>query len=175
MAVSLLGRQRHNRLLEIGYGSGVFLPELERHCDELHGVDPHPMAGQVREGLARQGIRAELATAPAEELPYPDAFFSCAVAISALECVPGIEAACREIRRVLVPKGVLVVVTPGATPLWDLALRLTTGENASLYAGRRERLQSVLHEHFRVTEQVRVPPFGGRFLRLYTGMRLQAD
>lgn len=174
MALTLLGQRRHERLLEIGYGSGVFMPELARHCDELFGVDPHPMAAQVRDSLARCGVRAELASAPAERLPYPDGFFSCAVAVSTLECVPGIEAACREIRRVLVPGGVLVVVTPGATKLWDLALRVATGESASLYAGRRQRLQSVLRAHFRVTGQVRVPPVGGGPLRLYTGLRLQA-
>ncbi len=171
----MLGRQRHRRLLEIGYGSGVFMPELANRCDELFGVDPHPMAAQVSENLARCGVRAELSTAPAEELPYPEDFFSAVVAVSTLECVPGIEQACREIRRVLAPGGVLVVVTPGATKLWDLALRLTTGENAGLYAGRRQRLQPALRAHFRVTGQVRMPPVGGGMLRLYTALRLQAD
>ncbi len=168
------GPQRHKRLLEIGYGSGVFMPELARHCEELHGVDPHPMTAQVQENLRRCGVHAELACAPAERLPYPDGFFGCVVAVSTLECVPDIDAACAEIRRVLAPEGVLVVVTPGATKLWDLALRLTTGESASLYAGGRQRLQPALRAGFRVTKQLRVPPVGGGLLRLYTGLRLQA-
>lgn len=175
MALRLLGERRYERLLEIGYGSGVFMPELIRHCDALYGVDPHPLADQVRANLTACGVPAELASAPAEQLPYETGSFNAVVAVSTLECVPGIEQACREIRRVLAPGGVLVVVTPGATRLWDLALRLTTGENPSLYAGRRQRLLAVLRTHFRLTGQVRVPPIGGGALRLYTGLRLQAD
>lgn len=35
------------RRLEVGYGSSVFLAELQRHCEELYGLDPHPMRERV--------------------------------------------------------------------------------------------------------------------------------
>ncbi|CAL9447340.1 Ubiquinone biosynthesis O-methyltransferase, mitochondrial [Actinosynnema sp. ALI-1.44] len=171
--VDLLGGTRFGRLLEIGYGSGVFLPELARHCDELHGVDPHPMREQVAANLARHGVVASLATAGVESLPYDDGHFDCLVSVSTLEYVPDIDAACREMRRVLRPGGTLVVCTPGATSVWDLPLRLLTRQGPGQYGDRRQTLQPALRSRFRVVGEVRVPNAGGSALRLYTGLRLR--
>jgi SAM-dependent methyltransferase len=168
----LLAEARFGRLLEIGYGSGVFMPELASRCAELYGIDPHPHQSEVEESLARNRIPATLTRGTVEALPYQSCMFDCAVTISALEYVPDIEAACQEIRRVLRPNGVLAVVTPGVTPLWDLALRLSTGESPSQYADRRQKLQPALRRAFTLTREVRIPRLGPPAVRLYTGLLL---
>jgi SAM-dependent methyltransferase len=173
--LKLLAEARFGRLLEIGYGSGVFMPELAARCAELYGIDPHPHQSEVEESLARNGVPATLTRGTVEALPYQTGFFDCAVTISALEYVPDIEAACQEIRRVLRPNGVLAVVTPGATPLWDLALRLSTGESPSQYADRRQKLQPALRRAFTLTREVRIPRLGPPTVRLYTGILLARD
>lgn len=114
----------------------------------------------------------EIGYGSGESLPYEDDHFGCAVAISTLEYVPDIDSACREIQRVLAPGGVLAVVTPGVNKLWDLALRLSTGESPSQYADRRQQLQPALHRHFDVVREVRVPTLSHRAIRLYTGLLL---
>jgi len=168
----LLAGASFGRLLEIGYGSGVFMPSLTTHCSELYGIDPHPHLSDVSERLAGQGIQAHLTRGSVESLPYESQFFDCAVTVSALEYVPDIESACREILRVLKPHGVLAVVTPGATPLWDLALRLSTGESPRQYADRRQHLQPILRRHFTLVRDIRVPRLGPASIRLYTGLLL---
>jgi 2-polyprenyl-3-methyl-5-hydroxy-6-metoxy-1,4-benzoquinol methylase len=172
MVRKLLADTGFDRLLEIGYGSGVFLPELARHCADLHGIDPHAQRAAVEDHLAEQGVPATLAQGSVEALPYGDGHFDCAVAISTLEYVPDIESACLELRRVLKPGGVLAVVTPGATKLWDLALRLSTGESPSQYADRRQQLQPTLRRHFDLVREVRVPTLSPPSVRLYTGLLL---
>lgn len=169
---SLLAGERFGRLLEIGYGSGVFMPELAKRASELFGIDPHTMPREVETVLRNHGIAATLVTGSAERLPYPDAFLDAAVSVSAMEYVENIEAACHELRRVLRPGGILVIATPGTSPIWDLALRLSTGENPQQYADRRQRLLPTLKRHFKVTNETAVPAFGGRWFRLYSGMRL---
>lgn len=168
----LLGAQTYGRLLEIGYGSGVFMPELSRHADELFGIDPHPMPTEVAAVLQKYGIHASLSTGSAELLPYTDGFFDCVVSVSAMEYVEDIEAACGELRRVLKPGGRLVIATPGASPLLDLALRASTGEDPGQYADRRQRLLPTLKKHFTLRKERAVPRFGGRLFRLYTGVCL---
>jgi SAM-dependent methyltransferase len=111
IALDLLAGGRYRRLLEIGYGSGVFMPSLVEHCAELHGVDPHPLCHEVEESLARHHVPATLSQASVESLPYPDGHFDGVVTISALEYVPDIDAACREIHPRRHPG-----VGPGATP-----------------------------------------------------------
>lgn len=171
--VELLAGDRFRRLLEVGYGSGVFLPELARHCTELYGVDPHDHADRVAAVVRRHGVEAALARGTAEELRFETGWFDCVVAVSALEYVPDLEAACREIRRVLVPGGVLAVVTPGATRLWDPLLRVATRQGPGQYGDRRQRLQPLLRRHFQLARQVRVPIASPAAVRLYTGLRLE--
>lgn len=172
MVRKLLADSTVERLLEIGYGSGVFMPELAGHCTDLHGIDPHPHRATVENHLAEQGVRATLCQGSVESLPYEDDHFDCTVAISTLEYVPDIESACAEIRRVLKPGGVLAVVTPGANKLWDLALRLSTGESPTQYADRRQQLQPTLRRHFDLVREVRVPTLSPAAIRLYTGLLL---
>ena len=57
MILSLLPKRRIGRLLEIGYGSGVFLPELSRRCDNLYGIDPHQCAaGEIGRASCRERV-----------------------------------------------------------------------------------------------------------------------
>ena len=169
---TLLGERRFERLLEIGYGSGVFMPELAKCASSLYGIDPHPMPREVEEALRKHGVNASLATAGAEKLPYEDGFFDCAVSVSAIEYVEDIDRACFELMRVLKPGGIVVIATPGASPIWDLALRVTTGESPKQYADRRQRLLPTLKRHFALEREISVPAMGGRLFRLYTGLSL---
>lgn len=173
LLLSLLGEGPFPRLLEIGYGSGVLMPELAVRCGELFGADPHPRHREVQEILGAHGVAATLACAGATELPYEDGFFDAAVAVSALEYAPDADAAGSEIRRVLRPGGRLVVVTPGHSPLLDLGLRIATGEDAtSEYGNRRQRLVPGLLGHLELERERRFPPVLGRLAPVYRGLRL---
>jgi SAM-dependent methyltransferase len=170
---TLLSGRRYGRILEIGYGSGVFMPELAWRSTELYGIDPHPMPREVEKVLGEHGVKASLVTGSAESLPYEAGFFDAVVSVSAIEYVEDIDRASREIIRVLNPGGVLIVATPGVSPIWDLALRLSTGEDPKQYADRRQRLLPSLKRNFEVEREISVPSLGGRLLRLYTGVRLR--
>src|SRR5690606_3167342 len=117
---------------------------------------PHPMPREVEAALASHGVRASLASAGAESLPYEDGFFDCAVSVSAIEYVEDIDGACRELIRVLKPGGVFALSTPGVSPIWDIALKLSTGESPKQYADRRQNLLPALKRHFRVEREIAV-------------------
>lgn len=173
LIMRLLKDVKSESLLEIGYGSGVFMPELIRHTKTIAGIDPHPRNAEVTAALAKHGIQADLRSGSAEVMPFPDAHFDCLVSVSALEYIPDIDVGCREMLRVLKPGGYLICVTPGFSPLVDFGLRVVTGEKASQYGDRRARLLPALHEHFELDRRLQIPPFGGRFLRLYSALRLR--
>ena len=165
-----------DRLLKIGYGSGVHLPHWATRAKELYGIDPHPHAADVTARLAKHGIIAHLTSGSAEAMPYPDAHFDCLLAISAIEFIPDLPAACREMRRVLRPGGCAVVVTPGRSPLVDFGLKLFTGKSAKKdYGDRRAAVLPTLLEHFTLDRQRTFPPLVSRMLCLYIGLRLVAE
>ena len=113
--------------------------------------------------------------ASASSLPFGDGRFDCALAVSALEYVEDIHAACRELKRVLASDGVLIVVTPGYSRILDIGLRLATGESADQYGGRRQKLLPALLSHFRTCDERVFPPLAGRLVPLYRALRLSGS
>ncbi len=171
LLLELIGDDRFERLLEIGYGSGVFMPELARRCRELYGADVHQQADQVAASLRKLDLHASLVSAGAERMPFADAFFDAVVAVSSFEFITDVEEACREIRRVLKPSGTFFVVTPGDSPLLDLGLKILTGEDAKRdYGDRRKLVIPTLRNHFRV-EKTRAVPTSA--FCIYRGFRLK--
>jgi ubiquinone/menaquinone biosynthesis C-methylase UbiE len=173
MAVSLLPRERIPRLLEVGYGSGIFMPQLALRCRELYGIDVHPMPTDIARILAAHGVRATLYSCGAESLPFEDGLFDAIVAVSSLEFVEDINRAGRQMARVLRPDGNLVMVTPGHSPLLDAGLRVLTGESAERdYGGRREALMPALFRYFRI-DRTRSFPIATSSKGIYTAFRLR--
>jgi ubiquinone/menaquinone biosynthesis C-methylase UbiE len=161
------------RILEIGYGSGVFMPELARHCDHLYGIDVHSHSQTIQRLLRNRGVSVELATASAESMPYQDHFFDVVVAVSSLEFILDLAKAAAEIVRVLKPTGYLVIVTPGHSPLVDFGLKALTGESArNDFGTRRERLMPTLLEYFTVDRRSYFPPLAHHIACLYSAWRL---
>jgi len=172
MAVRLLGPQSYSRLLEVGYGSGIFMPELSAHCTSLHGIDTHDKSAAVAAILAEQGVTARLLVASVSHLPFDRGSFDAIVVVSSLEFVDDIEVATAEMSRVLRPGGVAVVITPGSNPILDAGLKVLTGEQAEdTFQGRRQHVIPALRRSFVVDKQERFPPAPS--LWLYTGVRLR--
>jgi SAM-dependent methyltransferase len=169
---SILRGRHATRLLEIGYGSGVFFPELSKYSDELHGIDPHPFPEKVRSVLAQNGVKADLVRGTATELPFKNCFFQTVVAVSALEFIDDLEKVCHEVKRVLQPGGSFVVVTPGHSPILDLGVRMMTGASPKNdFQNRRESVLPRLYREFVVNQRVDYPSFA-HGVRLYTALDL---
>jgi SAM-dependent methyltransferase len=101
--------------LDAGCGSGVFIEHLRAHGVLACGVDFAPAmieAARERTGLRvvsgsseAQAVGASLAVADVADLPYPDDRFDGAYACAVLEYVTDVEAAFRELARVVRPGG----------------------------------------------------------------------
>jgi SAM-dependent methyltransferase len=130
LVLSLIPKRRFRRLLEIGYGSGILLPELAQHCDELYAIDIHQNAAQVDCTLRHHEVHAELLRGCATSLPFQDHTFDCVIAMSCLEYIDSPDRAALEIKRVLKSEGCFIFVTPGDSPVLDFALTVLTGLSA---------------------------------------------
>jgi len=105
------------RVLEVGVGSGLNLPLYGEVVSEVVGIEPHEtlnrMAGQ-RVSSAR--VPVTLVKGSAEDLPFDDASFDCAVMTWTLCSIPDGRGALDEIRRVLKPGGQLLYIEHGKAP-----------------------------------------------------------
>lgn len=95
------------RVLEIGFGTGLNLPVYGR-VDSLDAIEPDPhMARRARARLGSVGFPVTIHEAGAEALPFDDASFDTVVATFVFCTIPDVDAAAREVLRVLRPGGEL--------------------------------------------------------------------
>lgn len=99
----------HGRVLEIGLGTGLNLAHYaSNQVRELVAVEPDPhMRRRAEARLAASPLSATLSPASAEALPFEDHSFDEVVVTFTLCTVPDVERAIGEMRRVLVPGGVV--------------------------------------------------------------------
>jgi SAM-dependent methyltransferase len=167
LALSLLP-ERADAILEVGYGSGVFIPSLARRAARVAGFDVHAGNESVAAALRGHGVEADLRSGDGRALPFGDAEFDVVVAISALEFVEDLGGLCAEVARVLKPGGTFVVVTPGDAPPLDWALRLATGmDPRTEFGDRRSRVIPALRRAFRVEREAAFPPVLGTLVPVY--------
>lgn len=104
-------------VIEIGFGSGHNIPFYPSGVDRVAAVEPSDLAWQLSEPKRRKWPgEIERSGLDGEELPYPGNTFDTALSTFTLCTIPDVEAALREIRRVLTPTGVLHFLEHGLAP-----------------------------------------------------------
>lgn len=104
------------RVLEIGVGSGLNLPFYPQGV-QVTGVDPSlELQHYAREMAGQAQLDVEFLAVSAEAIPIADQTFDTAVVTWSLCTIPDPNAALREVRRLLKPKGKLIFIEHGESP-----------------------------------------------------------
>lgn len=151
MALGFMPQGKFDSLLEIGFGSGVFLPELSRHSKRLFGLDMHGHITKVKDMLACENIKAELIKGSIVHLPYKDASFDCVISIATLEHINELSLAISEIMRVLKKGGLMILGFPVENKLSDLLLVLT----GSVRAYKKNLKEIHPNSHNNIIEEIK--------------------
>jgi SAM-dependent methyltransferase len=132
------------RVLDVGCGTGSLAVNLaERRSGQIAGID---IASPYIAFARSSGAAVEFAVGDACRLPYPDRSFVAALAQLSLNFVPDAAAALREMRRVVMPGGIIAAAVwdfRGGLVFqrlfWDTAAGLEAGAGAArdrLFSGR---------------------------------------
>ncbi len=107
------------RVLEVGFGSGVTFLNLHDWYTEIHGLDLTAQIEQVAAVFAAHQIHLDLHRGDVQQMPYADNYFDTILLISILEHLKPDQqlAAFQEIYRVLKPGGQVIYGVPIERPL----------------------------------------------------------
>lgn len=136
--VAALGKD--DRVLDVACGTGIVARLASREVEgtgSVAGLDPNPGMLAVARSTAPPDVSIEWHEAGAEAMPFQDGSFDVVLCQMGLQFVPDKEAALREMRRVLAPKGRLILNVPGPTPrifrIMSKALARHVGDEAAMF------------------------------------------
>lgn len=126
LALRMLEGRRYDSILEVGFGSGILLPELARRGTTLHGVETHDEIEAVRQMLKAEGISADLRQGSILELEFDSGSFDAVICLSVLEHMNASELAqaVSELKRVTRQGGVVVTGFPVRNVVTDNFYRM---------------------------------------------------
>jgi len=120
------------RVLDVACGTGVVARLAAARVGPkgtVAGIDLNPGMLEVARSVTPDEVTIEWLEASAENLPFPDASFDVVLCQMSLQFFPDKVAALREIRRVLVPEGRLVLNVLGAISKIFVALAEGVGRH----------------------------------------------
>jgi ubiquinone/menaquinone biosynthesis C-methylase UbiE len=172
--IRLLDNVKVNSLLEIGTGSGIFLPQLSKYCNELYACDIHNNYENIERLCNLYKIKNfHLSQQNIEKTSYPDNFFDVIVAVSVIEFVKDLQKAFVEIKRILKENGIFLTVCPMKSDLLDFFVSLySTKKPKEDFINPRELIPHELERSFKIIDKGYMIPIIGRYFPVYTHYKL---
>ncbi len=107
----------NGEILEIGFGTGLNLPQYPEHVRRITTVDPNPgMHCKAQKRIKKSGIEVDQRLLSSEDLPFDEAAFDCLVSTFTLCSIEDVSLALGEIYRVLRPGGRFLFLEHGLSP-----------------------------------------------------------
>lgn len=137
-----------DKILEVGFGSGLTFLNLADNYREIHGLDLNANIRAVSNVFEKLNVRAFLKNGDVLKMPYPDDYFDSVLLISILEHLkPDLqEDAFKEIRRVLKKGGQVVYGVPVSRPFMKFLFRLLGYDIDRLHFSTEKQIHQAAEE-----------------------------
>ena len=155
-----------NRVLEVGFGTGLAFLNLHDMYREIHGIDLTADIQAVRSVFEPMEIPLFLEKGDVLKMPYEDNFFDTVLLVSILEHLKPIELeqAFAEIRRVLKPAGQMVYGTPVEKPFMVFMFRMLGHNIRDEHFSTEKEIAAAAYKAFskgKVIQMKSTPPIAG--------------
>ncbi len=154
------------RILEVGFGTGLAFPNLHDTYKEIHGIDLTADIEAVKSVFEPLNIPLFLEKGDVLKMPYEDNSFDTVLLVSILEHLKPVELeqAFTEIRRVLKPGGQMVYGTPVEKPFMVFMFRMLGHNIRDEHFSTEKEIATAARKAFskgHVVQMKSTPPIAG--------------
>ena len=180
LVLFLIGDKKVERILDVGYGGGTFMPSLVKIARKVYGIDTLPKAQMeiVKKVLKKEGLGAELSVGSIFNSPYKNNFFDIIVCVSVLEHFEGKELnkAVREMYRILKPGGIIIMGFPVKNPMTDFIIdHFLSFDPNDIHPSGHKQILGAIKEEVRIEKRIHYFPFLPLDLSLYCVVRVKKE
>ena len=159
IASGLLGSKKYDKLLDLGFGSGIFLPELASRCTSLFGMDNHGNIAFVKEMAKVEKVEVNLLAGDILKIPFKDKVFDCIVCLSVLEHIKNLSETVKEMYRIVKDDGILVAGFPTKNWIMNLGFTFTGCDYNFHHPSSHTEILKVLKGQFKIQSIKKLPFF----------------
>lgn len=154
------------RVLEVGFGTGLAFPNLHETYKEIHGLDLTADIESVKSVFEPMGIPLFLKNGDVLNMPYEDNYFDTVLLISILEHLKPneLKQAFAEVKRVLKSEGQMVYGTPVEKPFMVFMFKMLGHNIRDEHFSTEKEISAVAFKSFskgKVIEMKSTPPIAG--------------
>lgn len=154
------------RILEVGFGTGLAFPNLHETYQEIHGLDLTADIESVKSVFEPMGIPLFLKNGDVLNMPYEDNYFDTVLLISILEHLKPneLKQAFAEVKRVLKPQGQMVYGTPVEKPFMVFMFRMLGHDIRDEHFSTEKEIAAAAYQVFskgKIIEMKSTPPIAG--------------
>jgi 2-polyprenyl-3-methyl-5-hydroxy-6-metoxy-1,4-benzoquinol methylase len=158
------------RILDVGYGGGTFIPTLSRLATQVYGIDLHDKMHVVNKILRKEKVKAALSKDSIFRTKFPANFFDRIVCLSVMEHFKGkeLDQACREMKRILVPDGFAVLGFPTKNIISNFIIEnILKFKPDEIHPSGHTQILETVRKNFSTSRVTVYPPFLPMNLALY--------
>ncbi|MFZ5933167.1 MAG: class I SAM-dependent methyltransferase [Patescibacteria group bacterium] len=175
IALGTMKQRKVERVLDVGYGGGTFIPTLSKLAKNVYGIDTFPKPKLVEEILGKQGIKAKLTRGSIFKTSYPQNFFDVVLCISVLEhfSKKELKMSIKEMHRVLKPGGYLIMGFPTKNLVTNFIIKNILGfAPDKIHPSGHKQIIEAIRNNVAINKIVHYPPFLPLDLSLYCVVRV---
>ena len=169
LCLELIKNKKFDTILDVGYGSGIFLPTLKGIGNKLYGLDEHKFDKEVLNSLKKLDINVDLTSADLTKMPYENEKFDAIISISAYEHIKNLDIAMEELNRVLKIGGFVYIGVPVKNKLTNIFFELV-GKHLptnEMHPSSQKDIIKALNNKFKINKILTFPKFSPIDYSLY--------
>jgi len=155
IALDLVGNNKYEELLEVGYGNGMLFPTFKKFSKNNYGIDIHGREKEISSLFPGNFINGSV-----YDIPFNDNFFNCVFCLSVIEHLDNLDKVFFEINRVAKKDADIIFGIPSDNIFMKTFFYLKKSPALKSHINSKKKLINLISQEFKIINKKILRVFG---------------